>query len=328
MEHEIDEQQEDHNSDTPATETHEDAPTVTSPDEPASLADAMWGTDADADTVITEESEVAAVEDATKTKAVEPEVEPAVEATEEVSDDDLVKGLSEKAQKRFRDLVNSNKDIERRLSGFQEVISDSKVTPQDMVDLLSYGKAIRTGNFDQARAILAEQARQLELASGKAVELGDPLSDYPDLKNGVDDMELTRDHALELARVRRTNQVMQHQQDREQRNNETQNVQTKAIQQGFSDVQGLAVTWAKSDLDWASKEPMLVKRAGQIQQNYPPHQWGAMARIAYDEITDTLKTARPATQRRDPSPLRPNAIGGGAKEPANLHEAMWGSQAE
>ena len=37
-----------------------------------------------------------------------------------------------------------------------------------------------------------------------------------------------------------------------------------------------------------------------------------MVKIAYQEIGDTLKAARPATQQRQPSALRPNAMGGGA----------------
>lgn len=308
-------------------------------DEAVSLADAMWGDKAGEDTVLHGEpaadgevdnadKDAAGEGDDADADAAKPEGEAAKDEAAEkddVSDEEIVKGLGEKAQKRFRELVNSNKEMEQRLTGFMGVIEDAQVTPQDVVDLFAYGKAIRTGDFDTARAILAEQARQLELVSGKAVELGDPLSDYPDLKAGVDNMELTRDHALELARVRRQTEETRRANDAQSRQQEAGQAYQQAAVAGFNDVKTLAAGWAKSDLDWKSKEALMVKRAGIIQQTYPPQQWGAMMKVAYDEITETLKAARPAANaQRQHQALRPNAMGGGAKAPGSLHEAMWG----
>lgn len=313
---------------TPAPEAPETTETPETPEaETKSLAEAMWGDDADKDTALPDgEGDAPAAEDA----PAEPETpaEPAPETPAEdaeVSDEELVKGLSEKAQHRFRELVNSNKEMERRITGFTEIIEDARVTPQDVVDLFAYGKAIRTGDYEQARALLAEQARQLELVSGQPVEFGDALTDYPDLQRGVQDMELTREHALELARVRRANEEQQRQNEQQNRQRDAQAAQTEAATSGFNEVVALAQQWSKSDLDWAVKQPMMEKRAAIIQQTYPPNRWGAMMKIAYEEITDTLKAARPAAQgNRTPSPLRPNAMGGGAKSPSSLHEALWG----
>lgn len=310
-------------------------PAQTTEAEPVSLSEAMWGDKQDEDTVLpagddetTKPDDPDAESEAEGEKpAEEPDGDKKDELKEddvEVSDEDLVKDLSAKAQQRFRELANANKDMERRLSGFTEVIEDAQVTPQDMVDLLAYGKAIRTGNFDQARAILAEQARQLEIASGKPIELKDSLSDYPDLLQGVEDMELTRGHALELARVRKVAEETQRQVQQSAQRQTQEESQQQSVQDGFKEVVGLTGQWKAGDIDWSVKEPLLIDRANMIQQNYPPHQWGKMLEVAYQEITATLKAARPATQQRHQTPLRSNAIGGGAKAPASLHEAMWG----
>lgn len=311
---------------TPAPETPETPEAPDTENEAVSLAEAMWGDDADKDTALPEGDEGApAAEDppAEPETPAEPAPETPAEDTE-VSDEELVKDLSEKAQHRFRELVNTNKEMERRIGGFTEIIEDAQVTPQDVVDLFAYGKAIRTGNYDQARALLAEQARQLELVSGQPVEFGDALSDYPDLQKSVEEMELTRAHALELARVRRGNEQQQRQSEQQNRQRDEQDAQTQAATNGFNEVVALAQQWGKTDLDWAVKQPMMEKRAAIIQQTYPPNRWGAMMKVAYEEITDTLKAARPAAQTRAPSALRPNGMGGGAKSPSSLHEAMWG----
>lgn len=314
----------------PAAEATTETPAATPAE---TLADAMWGESATADKGDRQEPESEEGGEPDETDEPESEEESNAdskaeqkpddeEQTSDDSDERMLESLSEKAQHRFRELVSSNKELERQIGGFREVIADAQVTPQDMVDLLAYGKAIRTGDYDQARAILAAQARALELASGKAVELGDPLSDYPDLGRSVSDLELTRDHALELARVRRQAEMAQMAKEQQRRSQEMSALQQQTVARVFGEVQALASGWAKSDIDWPAKEQLLVKRAGMIQQSYPPEQWGQMIRLAYDEITDTLKTARP--QVRQPQALRPNAIGAGAKNPASMHEALWG----
>lgn len=299
-------------------------------EKPESLSEALWGDDAPGDDVADDggdgeatpadaESEAPEAVGDTRTEAAKEEA-PAEDA--DGDDEKLLESLSEKAQHRFRELASTNKDMERRLTGFQEILSDAQVTPQDMVDLLAYGKAIRTGDFDNARRLLAEQARALELASGKAVELADPLADFPDLAESVEAMELSRERAMELARVRRATEQMQAQRDAQARDQQAQQASQQASQTAFGEVVALSQAWRKSDLDWATKEPLMVERANFIQQNYPPSQWGQAIRLAYNEVSAAMQAARPAA--RAPSPLRPNAMGGGSKAPASMFEAMWG----
>lgn len=248
----------------------------------------------------------------------------------EINDDELIKGLSTQAQQRFRELANSAKEnkqnfdkLQEETVAFREMVADAQITPQDMLDLLDYGKAIRSGDFGRAREVLQAQMRQLAIATGETFDPVDPLSAHPDLRAAVNEMEITEKHALELARARDIDAARQGQQQRQQQALQQTQQQAEATQQAFNQVAVMANGWRTNDIDWPAKQDFMMAKANEIQQSYPPHLWTRMIQDVYDTYSKAIQAAAQG-KPRTPQPLRPGAKAGGQSAPASLHEAMWG----
>ena len=126
---------------------------------------------------------------------------------------DMPEGLKPKAEERFQSLVNDNKQKSEYISQATEALTNMKTAiSQTGLDaeafggLLNFATMVNSPNpQDQEQAfniVKAEYERQAQ-ALGKKIEGFDSLTDRPDLRNRVDDLELTEDDALKIAHAER-----------------------------------------------------------------------------------------------------------------------------
>lgn len=231
-------------------------------------------------------------------------------------------GISERAQARWAQLTERAKlvpELERRatetqqaLDGVRQMVAESGLQQQEFTEMLEMGRLFKSGNpQDLQRALQHIEGLRANVAQRLGVEVPgiDPLAQHADLQQKVQNMLLTREDALEIARLRTVGQQAERltQEQREQ-------------QQHVQLVQNAA----------ASMQATLEKRAGtpghegklrhihtyfsnpqnlqQFVTTYQPQQWEAALTLMYDSYTPPAPAPTPA----GPQPLRPTNARAGA----------------
>lgn len=225
-------------------------------------------------------------------------------------------------------------DAQQAVQTLQELhgaMTEAQVSGEEFAGFLTYAKQVRSGNFEAAAQTLIAQLRPLlPYVHGKVDLAGalDPLAEFSDLQQAVASMQITREHAAEIAQGRRIRQmqeqaIQQRQQASQQTQQQTQ-AQQQATHQGLAQLQALERSLASQDADYGRIAPELVKAIPQITKQYPPHLWASAVQDRYQ----LLKTYLPQQQQQRqviaapaapaPAPLRPGGAGGAGGVPAKL----------
>lgn len=298
-----------------------------------SLDDALWG-----DTAAEDAETVEATSEVIDKPAEEVKPE---EVAEDV--DTPPEGLSQKASERFQKLANENKTYKefgspeelhvmredaRTLSVFRERVMESGMQPDELDKIFLYTKAVKTGDWKTAQRFLQEQAYQYAVMSGEKL-IADPLGAYPDLKQSVEGMTLDEAHAAEIARVRHVDEINRRNQAQQEQNSQYQHQQQQQELQvresALREVDAMASHWAKNDVLWAEREPLMGQYIEKELVKLPPHTWAAGLQAFYSALQ-----AQPQQQRaRTPNSLRPNNMGASSAgaAPTSMGDALWGDQA-
>lgn len=237
---------------------------------------------------------------------------------------DHARGLDTEVQKVRADYEQVN----TKLTGFREILEDAHASPEVLNQHLRYIKACATGDLEAAFAFAKAEYETLARHLGRPVDGIDVLGDFPDLRQAVDDMEMTEEHALELARHRRAQAQMQHQQQQDhasQQQRQALEREQAARTKAANDIKAWTEQMARESLDWERLEPAIVRYiqgAQQTLRNLPPDQWLANIKAHYDALTSM---AAPPSQpgAGTPRPLRPQGAGGRVEgTPANAEDAV------
>lgn len=251
-----------------------------------------------------------------------------------------------KTHERFQRLVEGHKELEAKVQELQPLATraqelEAKVQEheqgwevfkgmgfqgeeavQDLVEFSEYRRALGSGDWDAAAAVITRQAQQLSLMSGRRIDLN-PLAGFPDLDAAVQEQRLDEATALELARSRAREQVQQRnhqatQQTARERQQATAQ-QTETITKAAREVDVVVQTLMR-DPDYAKVEPELIKQLADIKANYHPSQWPREVKRAYDTEARILRAARPA--RTTTTPLRNSGHAGGRQAPTSMQDAV------
>lgn len=234
--------------------------------------------------------------------------------------------MSERAAQRWQQLTERAKlvpDLERRateatqaLDSVRQLVSNSGLAPNEFSDMLETARLAKSTNPQDAQAALQRlDAIRSDLAQRFGLEAPgvDPLAAHPDLKADVDGMLMTRERALEIARLRAGNQQAQQltQEQSEQRQHQ------QAIQSAAASMdQALKARAGTPGHD--AKVAYIVNHFQNPQnlqafvKTYQPQQWQAVLMTMYDAFTPQPVAAPAPAQPPVPQPLRSSAARAGA----------------
>ena len=257
----------------------------------------------------------------------------------ELSEEDR-KQLSQPAQQRFHRLANAVKErdtkleqaqssiqqMEETLSGWREVIQGTQLQQDELLDLLEFGRSLKTGNYDAAQKFLNGYASELQLGTGKRFEAADPLAEFDDLRDKVDQLVLGEEDALEIARHRRQQaRAEQSQQAEHEQLQATQSYRSQA-QSVVQEVNAWETAIAEKDIDYPAKQKIIAEQLpGIIQRNV---QAGTPTNILHEVKTlyEALgKISAPTPSRapgKDQQPLRTGGRSSGSREPSSMQDAI------
>lgn len=281
---------------------------------------------------------------------VDPTKKPPVDPAELTK---MPEGLTPKAQERFQALANTNKELSGKLEAvsslvggnldavapmlqsvqaLQQTFQEHGVRREQFEQGMEVIGMINRGDLKAAKEVLQEQLRLISLATGEPVGAVDTLAGFPDLREAVDNLQMSEAHALEVARARTVEAGRKHadqrnkqKQDQERDQQETQQAAQQAVQQGQLAVDKFCKAQMSSDLDYAKIEPLLLKEIqGGLLQDVPPNAWAGIVEKTYRLIKQTSATAR---QGNTTTVLRPTGGEAPAAVPKSGFEAMWGKPA-
>lgn len=316
------------------------APVDTSAVKPATMHDAMFpkATPLDGETQAQADQRTRDEKGRFATKApVDPTAPKPVEATKPAAPEDITampEGLSPKAQERFQKLANSNKELQTQHDDFRQTIEPFRValqsngvTQQQFDQATQVVGMINRGDLAGAQTVLMEQLRMISLATGKQIVAVDALSEFPDLRQRVDQMQLSEDDAMELARNRAVQNGQQARQQREQQARNTQQQSQQLVQQGQVAVDTFCKRQMTTDMDYAKIEPLLLEQIkGGLLEGVPPARWAVIVEKTYGLIKQSASMHRPSPSIGG-GVLRPSGADQARVAPKSMYEAMWSAKA-
>lgn len=248
----------------------------------------------------------------------------------------MPEGLTPKAQERFQQLANTNRELSAKLEQMQpaaesaqalaEVFKEHGVRREQFEQAMEVVGLMNRGDLRGALRVLDEQRKLISLHLGETLPGAEPLADFPDLKQAVDNLQMTEEYALELARSRMVQGHQQQATQRQEQEREAQQQEAQAIQSGQLAVDKFCKARMADDLDYARIEPLLLEqiKAG-LLEGVPPQAWPRIVEKTYGLIKQTAQSTRQAAPST--TVLRPTGGESPRQAPQSMFDAMFGAKA-
>lgn len=260
---------------------------------------------------------------ATPAPTAAPAAGPAPTAAPKPGEFDLTppEGMTERAQARWSQLTERAKlvpELERRateattqLDSVRRMVAETGMAPQEFNGMLDLGRLMKSANpqhLQQAMQRLDNVRADIARRLGVEAPGIDLLAAHTDLQQKVEGMLLTREDALEIAKLRdqasRGNSVISEQQDMA-RFQTTVNQAAQSMDRALTARAGTPGHEAK--VQYIRAYMADPQRLQAFVNTYQPHQWEAALLTIYDAHNPPVAPAPPPV----PQPLRPTATRGG-----------------
>lgn len=253
------------------------------------------------------------------------------------STEDEIKTLgikNERAQARFRELRDQAAQVpalqEKALQYDQMLqhITATGATPQQFQSALSYLNIVNNGSPEQLAQMRETLLREIDWIDGKIGAKGDVLAQHADLKDAVENGEISREYAVEIARQRSLKQAQQQyvtqQTESQQRQQQERDAAVRAARDQLN---SLGQRLQASDPHYAQRVQQAMQAFKQRMESIPPAQWATEFLLDYQavQMAPPAAAAAPASQGRPPItsvPLRSQGAGAMGRQPASMEEAM------
>lgn len=237
------------------------------------------------------------------------ETPPAEPATPEQEEAELLDGVkSERGKERIRQVFAERKALEGDLKEIRDLIGSTKMNPDQFSQTLEYGRLINSTEEKDLRVALEMVDRERALLCQRlGIEQPgvDLLAGHDDLKAAVDNLEITRDKAVELAKYRKQQADQVQRQEAQQRTESDRQAFQQTVTKAATTMEAYLETRA-NEADHPAKMQMIAnhfKNPANLQEfvsTYQPDQWLATIKMMYDNIV----VPRQAAPAAAPQPLR------------------------
>ena len=232
----------------------------------------------------------------------------------EAEEAELLEGVkSERGKERIKQVFAEKKQLEQDIGEFRELVKSTGMSPQEFAQTLEFGRLMSSGdekNLRVALEMIEGQRAALYQKLGVEAPGVDLLTGHDDLKAAVDNMEITRDKAVELAKYRKQQAEVTQRQQAEQQSTQDRQQYEQTVQQAAGSMEQYLET-RKNEIDHPARMKVITehfKNPANLQQfvsTYRPEQWAATVKMMYDNIQV------PRTQAPGPQPIRsrPTTLG-------------------
>lgn len=256
-------------------------------------------------------------------------------------------GLHPKAAARFQKLVETIKERDQQLEQIKtsaqqhqsvaaamgKFIKETGATSDQFSMVGEYLKARNSGDAQTEFNIITGLIQDLQMRTGvnlldELSSRADPLTRFPDLHEAVTSYQITREHALELARARESNGQQQRQQQMMQERQQEANQWISAKDRTINTMREWERGMAASDPDYAEVSAVMRENGDAMQwivKNIPPDQWQHHMTMLYNQTKAARKKWGQQPQPPAERPLsgpgsQPQGTG---KAPKSMYSAMF-----
>jgi hypothetical protein len=247
-------------------------------------------------------------------------------------------GLGPDGQARFARLVERTRSAEGALQGMRNdyeavkrdlddinsMFKESGATKESLNVFLDYTSKASSGDLEGARAVLVRELKAIDLHLGRSEgQEINPLEDYPDLSEAVDGMSMTREHAMEMARLRQREDGMRRSQDEARSRQEAEAAAKAEEEAAQKDILAWANGMRESDIDFVAAHKKLLPLIDDIvgSKEFTPKQWLPQLKLAY-KVLKSNPSLDPSPGSSGPRPLRPSGGARLSEAPASLFDAV------
>lgn len=254
-------------------------------------------------------------------------------------EEEMPAGLSEKSQARFKELtpykaafkqagIEKPEDLPaiveraRFADELEQAIVSTGASPEQYGQSIHYLALVNSGDpkkMEQAYDIIMAEAAAIGKAIGREVPgVHDPLADHPDLQEAMQDGDITKKHALEIASQRATSSLSKGRQEQANAQAQAQQEHARAI----DSLNQLGAQLKAADPQYAAKIAALKPAIALIKEHHPPSQWAARLQAAYQQVAVPAAPAAPTLP--PPGPVRAVSPAGVsmAPEPKDAMDAL------
>lgn len=234
--------------------------------------------------------------------------------TPEAEESELLEGVkSERGRERIKQVFAERKQLEADITEFRELVKSTGMSPQEFAQTLEFGRLINSGdekNLRVALEMIEGQRSMLYQKLGVEAPGVDLLAGHDDLKAAVDNMEITRDKAVELAKYRKQQQEVAQRQQAQQQTQQSQQEFQQQVHQAAGAMEAYLET-RKNEVDHTARMKVIgdhFKNPANLQkfvETYRPEQWAATIQMMYDNI----QVPRATTPAPQPIRSRPAMLG-------------------
>jgi hypothetical protein len=234
--------------------------------------------------------------------------------TPEAEEAELLDGVkSERGKERIKQVFAERKQLEQDIGEFRELVKSTGMTPQEFAQTLEFGRLMNSGDEKNLRVALEMiEGQRSMLYSKLGVEAPgvDLLKGHDDLMDAVDNMEITRERAVELAKYRKVDADTKSRSQAQQ----TQAQQTQVYEQTVKDAAGAMEAYLdtrKNEIDHPARMKVIsdhFRNPANLQKfvgTYRPEQWAATVHMMYDNI----QVPKAAASTPQPIRSRPAMLG-------------------
>lgn len=231
-----------------------------------------------------------------------------------------------KLAERWERLRSYGQGHAQRAGAYDELVRASGANQEEFGDLLRFCGLATSGTpagLEQAISVLEQYRTKLYQALGREAPGVDFLTDHADLREQVENLDLSREHALELAQARRERATMEQQYAQQREADRQLHSWQQRKERAVAQLDAMGAEFQRTDLHYAQVRPLIEAEAPEIARTLPPEQWPREVERLYRVLTASAQRfSRPAPRRGDPQPLRGLAPRHGEPEPQSLREAI------
>lgn len=247
-------------------------------------------------------------------KAAKTEAQADAPKAPEQEEAELLEGVkSERGRERIKQVFAERKQLEQDITEFRDLVKSTGMTAQEFAQTLEFGRLINSGdekNLRVALEMIEGQRSMLYQKLGVEAPGIDLLAGHDDLKAAVDNMEITRDRAVELAKFRKVDSESKAREQAQQTQVQERQVYEKTIKDAAGAMEAYLET-RKNEVDHTARMKIIsdhFRNPANLQNfvsTYRPEQWATTVQMMYDNI-QVPKAAAPGPQ---PIRSRPSTLG-------------------
>lgn len=215
---------------------------------------------------------------------------------------------SPRGQERIKQIIAERKQIEGDFNDIRNVIIGTNMNPQEFAQNLELGRLLKSDSEQDLRVAL-EMIESTRASVYQKLGVDAPgvdlLAGYDDLKQAVENMEITKERALELVKYRKQEEAQRKVQAQAQQIAQENVRHSQALEHGKIQTATFLES-KKQEVDYPVKERMLKEyfqnpaQREAFVKNFQPEQWGAAIQMLWNGFV----IQAPPAQASAPQPIR------------------------